>query len=192
MTNHESCATPSLATRSASAATNSGAPLLEPDAATACAAGGVIGGSAIGILPSNLPTFLFLLPTRFSLSATVVIFLSLVVICNQLLAMSSIVCSAAASRSRTPASKVDTNPNSAYECIGNPTSTTRPDDVLQVGLEEQCVPLKLEAVGQLERRLMSLHSAGGIRQLRAPLRILQIIAELPENDAEAGRIRQPP
>src|SRR5882757_5465136 len=57
MTNQESCATPSLATRSGSAATNKGAPLLAPDAATACAAGVIIGGSAVEILPSCLLMF---------------------------------------------------------------------------------------------------------------------------------------
>jgi hypothetical protein len=101
-------------------------------------------------------------------------------------------CSILSSAARTVcASKVDRNPNPAYECIGNPTGTTRAYDVLQVGLDEQCVPLKLESVGQLERRLVSLHSDGRIRQLRASLRFLQITAELPKNDAEAGRIRPP-
>ncbi len=38
---------------------------------------------------------------------------------------------------------------------------------------------------------MSLHSDGGIRLLRSPLRVLQIIAELPENDAAPGCIRPP-
>src|SRR6266478_2796218 len=101
-------------------------------------------------------------------------------------------CSILSSAARTVcASKVDRNPSAGHERVGNPTSTTGPDDVLQVGLEEQCVPEKLEAVGQLERRLVSLHSDGRIRQLRALLRFLQITAELPKNDAEAARIRRP-
>src|SRR5216684_3767953 len=104
--------------------------------------------------------------------------------------MCSTVCSADAPF-RYSCSKVDPYPEPGHECVGNPTSTTGPDDVLQVGLEAQCVPEKPEAVGQLERRLISLHSDGGIRLQRAPLRVLQIIAELPENDAEAAPVPRP-
>ena len=88
-------------------------------------------------------------------------------------------------------SKVDPYPDPAHECVGNLTSTTGPDDVLQVGLEDQCAPEKPEAVGQLERRLISLHSDGGIRLPRAPLRVLQIIAEVTGNDAEAAPVPRP-
>src|SRR5713226_10305802 len=88
-------------------------------------------------------------------------------------------------------SKVDSCPDSAHECVGELTGTTGPDDVLHVGLEDQCAPAKPEAVGKLERRLISLHSDGGIRLLRAPLRVLQIIAEVTVNDAEAAPVRRP-
>src|SRR5216683_568467 len=88
-------------------------------------------------------------------------------------------------------SKVDSYPDSAHECVGNLPSTTGPDDVLQVGLEDQCAPVKPEAVGKLERRLISLHSDGGIRLPRALLRVLQVIAELPENHAEAAPVPRP-
>src|SRR5260370_8000141 len=89
-------------------------------------------------------------------------------------------------------SKVDSCPEPAHECVGNLTSSTGPDDVLQVGLEDQSAPEKPEAVGQLERRFMSLHSDGGIRLLREQLRDLQIIAEVTGNDAEAASVRRPP
>src|SRR5229473_1770581 len=88
-------------------------------------------------------------------------------------------------------SKVDPCPDPAHDCVGNPTSTTGPDDVLQVGLEDQCAPEKPEAVGQLKRRLISPHSDGGIRLPRAPLRVLQIIAKVTGNHAEAAPVRRP-
>src|SRR6266849_1231500 len=88
-------------------------------------------------------------------------------------------------------SKVDSRSEPAHECVGNLTGSTGPDDVLQVGLEDQCTPEKPEAVGQLERRLMSLYSDGGIRLLREHLRDLQIIAEGTGNDAEAAPVRRP-
>src|SRR5260370_41513778 len=88
-------------------------------------------------------------------------------------------------------SKVDSRSEAAHECVGNLTGSTGPDDVLQVGLEDQCASEKPEAVGQLERRLMSLYSDGGIRLLREHLRDLQIIAEETGNDEEAGRVRRP-
>jgi len=74
-------------------------------------------------------------------------------------------------------SKVDSCPDSAHECVGELTSTTGPDDVLHVGLEDQCATAKPEAVGKLERRLISLHSDGRIRLRRAPQRVLQILGD---------------
>src|SRR5258708_8080370 len=88
-------------------------------------------------------------------------------------------------------SKVDSRSEPAHECVGNLTGSTGPDDVLQVGLEDQCASEKPEAVGQLERRLMSWYSEGGIRLLREHLRDLQIIAEGTGNDAEAAPVRRP-
>src|SRR6266852_5880274 len=88
-------------------------------------------------------------------------------------------------------SKVDPSPEPAHECVGNPASTTGPDDVLQVALKDQCALEKPEAVRPLERPLMSLHSDGGIRLLRAQLGVLQIIAEVTGNDAEAAPVRRP-
>src|SRR5258708_13053838 len=88
-------------------------------------------------------------------------------------------------------SKVDSRSEPAHECVGNLTGSSGPDDVLQVGLEDQCASEKPEAVGQLERRLMSLYSDGGIRLLREHLRDLQIIAEGTGNDAEAAPVRRP-
>src|SRR5260370_40983888 len=85
-------------------------------------------------------------------------------------------------------SKVDSCPNSANECVGNLTSTTRPGDVPQVGLEDQCATAKPEAVGKRKRPLISLHSDCGIRRLRAPLKVLQIIAQVAGNDAEAATV----
>src|SRR5258708_30550837 len=89
-------------------------------------------------------------------------------------------------------SKVDSRWEHVIECVGNLNGSTGPDDVLQVGLEDQCASEKPEAVGQLERRLMSLYSDGGIRLLREHLRDLQIIAEGTGNDAEAAPVRRPP
>src|SRR5260370_13591816 len=88
-------------------------------------------------------------------------------------------------------SKVDSRPEPAHECVGNLTSSTGPDDVLQVGLEDQSAPEKPEAVGQLERRFMSLHSDGGIRLLREQLRDLQIISEVTGNYTETTSVRRP-
>jgi hypothetical protein len=66
-------------------------------------------------------------------------------------------------------SKVDPCPEPAHECVRNPASTTWPDDVLQVGLKDQCGAEKPETVGRLERRFISLNSGGGISLRRAQM-----------------------
>src|SRR5207249_2279903 len=91
---------------------------------------------------------------------------------------------------RCAASKVGAHLKSSNECVGNPAGPARTDDVLQVGLEEDRVSAESEAVGQLQRDLVPLHSDGRIRQLRTPLRVLQVIAEATVRDAEAPDVRR--
>ena len=72
-------------------------------------------------------------------------------------------------RRQVDASKVDPRLKSGHERVGNAARTTRPDDVLEVGLEEHGPPAEPKPIGQLERGLIPLHSDGRIRLLRAPL-----------------------
>src|SRR5262245_18775674 len=89
---------------------------------------------------------------------------------------------------RCAGSKVDARLKSSDECVGDPAGPAGTDDVLQVGLEEERVSAESEAVGQLEGELVPLYADGRVRRPRAPLGILQVVAEAAVGEAEAGDV----
>src|SRR5207245_2055726 len=88
-------------------------------------------------------------------------------------------------------SKVDSDLKSGHEGVGNSPRPAGADDVLEVGLEEERVVAEPKPIGQLERHLVSLHSDGGPGLPRAPLRVLQIIAEVAVHDGDPTHVRRP-
>src|SRR5262249_3886167 len=66
-----------------------------------------------------------------------------------------------------------------------------PDDVLQVGLEEEGIPEKPQTIRPLQRHLIALHAHRWIELLGAPLRVVQLVAEVTVQNAEAPHIRRP-
>src|SRR4051794_10771342 len=65
------------------------------------------------------------------------------------------------------------------------------DDVLEVRLDEERAFLEVEAVGQLDRRLVVLHAGprGGL--LCLPLCVLEVLAKMAEHYPEPARIGRP-
>src|SRR5262245_16973254 len=88
-------------------------------------------------------------------------------------------------------SEVEAALEADHDSIGVLARPTRPDDVLQVGLEEEGIPEKPQAIGPLQRHLMALHADRWIELLRAPLRVLQVVAEVTVHHAEAPNVRRP-
>ena len=58
-----------------------------------------------------------------------------------------------------------------------------PMNELEVGLDEQGALAEVEAIGQLDDRLVILDAAGGTRQLSISLRAFQVFAEVTGCDA---------
>jgi len=92
---------------------------------------------------------------------------------------------------RYASAEVEAALEAEHDGIGVLARPTRPDDVLQVGLEEECIPEKPQAIGPLQRHLIPLHADRRIELLRAPLRVLQVVAEVTVHDAEAPHVRRP-
>src|SRR5262245_18648104 len=92
---------------------------------------------------------------------------------------------------RVHGSEVDAGLESGHEGVGNLARPTGPDDVLEVGLEEHGLPAEAKPIGQLERDLVPLDADGRIRRPRAPLSVLQVIAEATVHDAHASHVRRP-
>jgi DNA invertase Pin-like site-specific DNA recombinase len=88
-------------------------------------------------------------------------------------------------------SKVDPDLKPGDECVGNSSRSTRPDDVLQVGLEEQRLLMEPKPIRELEGHLVSLDSDTRTGLPGAPLGVLKIIAEVAVHDAEAADVRRP-
>src|SRR5262245_37060530 len=89
------------------------------------------------------------------------------------------------------ASKVDPHLKSGHEGVGNVASPTGPDDVLEVGLKEERVPIEPKPIRQLERDLVSLDADRRSQLPGALLGVLQVTAEVAVHDAEAADIRRP-
>src|SRR5262245_18365613 len=88
-------------------------------------------------------------------------------------------------------SKVDAHLKSGHKGVGNTARPARPDDVLEVGLEEERVPIEPKPIRQLERNLVSLDADRRAQQPRTLLRVLQVVAEVSVHDAEAADVRRP-
>src|SRR5262245_19427293 len=91
---------------------------------------------------------------------------------------------------RPAVSEVDAGLKPADQRVGEPAGAAGADDVLQVGLEEERGSAESEAVAQLDRDLVALHAHGGIQRPRAPLRVLQVIAEATVGDTDARDVRR--
>jgi len=75
-----------------------------------------------------------------------------------------------------------------HEGVRNPAGTAWSEDILQVGLEVERTPEQSKAVSQLHGCLVRLHSNTWIQLLRRPLRILQVIAKMTVDNAEADYV----
>src|ERR1043166_5334561 len=87
--------------------------------------------------------------------------------------------------------EVDADLGSEDERVGDAAGAAGPDDVLKVRLHVDRASGKSEAISQFHRCLVFLHSNCWIQHLRPLLRILQVLAEVTEDNAQAGHIHRP-
>src|SRR5262245_59400032 len=59
---------------------------------------------------------------------------------------------------RSAGSEVEAALEAHHKCVVVPARPTGPDDVLQVGLEEECILKKPQAISPLQRHLIVLHA----------------------------------
>src|SRR5262252_6560928 len=85
-------------------------------------------------------------------------------------------------------SEINGNLSPEHEGVGNPAGTARPEDILQVGLDVERALAQSQAISQLQHRLVRLHSNTWIQLLRPPLGILQVIAKMTVDDAQADYV----
>ena len=85
-------------------------------------------------------------------------------------------------------SEIDPNLSTEHECVRNPARTAWPEDILQVGLEVERTLEQSQAVSQLHGCLVRLHSNIWIQLLRPPLKVLQVIAKMTVDNAQADNI----
>ena len=85
-------------------------------------------------------------------------------------------------------SEINGNLSTEHEGVRNPAGTARPEDVLQVGLDVERTLEQSQAVSELQHRLVRLYSNIWIQLLRPPLRILQVIAKMTVDDAQANYV----
>src|SRR5262245_49156325 len=78
------------------------------------------------------------------------------------------------------------------EGVRNPAGAARPEDILQIGLDIERTLEQSQAVSQLQHRLLRLHSNSWIQLLRPPLRILQVIAKMTVDHAQADYVSRTP
>jgi hypothetical protein len=98
-------------------------------------------------------------------------------------------------------SEVEAALETDHEGVGVLARPTWSDDVLHVRLQEEGISEKPKAIGPLQRALIALHSNRWIQLLGAPLRVLQVVAEVPKTmpkpptsvgrDPETPRTRTP-
>src|SRR5262245_54777763 len=88
-------------------------------------------------------------------------------------------------------SKVEPHLKSRDERVGNVARPAWPDDVLEVGLEEERVLIEPKPIRQLERNLVSLDADRRAQLPSTPLGVLQIVAEVSVHDAETADVRRP-
>src|SRR5262249_3586916 len=85
-------------------------------------------------------------------------------------------------------SEINRGLSTEYEGVGNPAGAARPEDILQVGLDVERALEQSQAISQLQHRLVRLHSNTWIQLFRPPLRILQVIAKMTIDDAQADYV----
>src|SRR5215468_8162081 len=87
-------------------------------------------------------------------------------------------------------SEINGKLSAEHEGVRNPAGTARPEDILQVGLDVERTLEQSYAVSQLHHRLVRLHSNSWIQLLRPPLKILQVIAKMTVDNAQADYVSQ--
>jgi hypothetical protein len=85
-------------------------------------------------------------------------------------------------------SEINRDLSTEHEGVRNPVGTARPEDMLQVGLDVEGTLEQSQAVSKLKYRLVRLHSNIWIQLLRPPLKILQVIAKLTVDNAQADYV----
>ena len=85
-------------------------------------------------------------------------------------------------------SEIDANLSAKDERVWNPAGAARTEDILQVRLEVERALEQSQAVSQLNHRLVRLHSDIWIQLLRSPLKILQVIAKMTVDNAQADYV----
>src|SRR5262245_21402172 len=85
-------------------------------------------------------------------------------------------------------SEINGDLSTEHEGVRNPAGTARLEDILQVGLDVERTLEQSQAVSQLKHRLVRLHSNSWIQLLRPPLKILQIIAKMTVDNAQADNV----
>src|SRR5262245_27354077 len=85
-------------------------------------------------------------------------------------------------------SEINGDWNTEHEGVRTPAGSARPEDILQVGLDVERPLEQSQPVSQLQHRLVRLHSNIWIQLLRPPLKILQIIAKMTVDNAQADYV----
>src|SRR6266496_6207153 len=85
-------------------------------------------------------------------------------------------------------SESDANLSTKDERVWNPAGAARPEDILQVRLEVERALEQSQAVSQLHYRLLRLHSNTWIQLLRPLLKILQVVAKMAVDNAQADHV----
>ena len=85
-------------------------------------------------------------------------------------------------------SEINGDLSTEHEGVRNPAGTARPEDILQVGLDIERTLEQSQAIGQLQHRLVRLHSNSWIQLLRPLLRVLQVIAKMTVDNAQADYV----
>src|SRR5215831_15604018 len=85
-------------------------------------------------------------------------------------------------------SEINGDLSTEHKGVRNPAGTARLEDILQVGLDVERTIEQSQAVSKLQHRLVRLYSNIWIQLLRPPLRILQVIAKMTVNNAQANYV----
>ena len=85
-------------------------------------------------------------------------------------------------------SEIDANLSTKDERVCNPAGAVRTEDILQVRLKVERALEQSQAVSELHHRLVRLQSNIWIQLLRPPLKILQVIAKMTVDNAQADYV----
>ena len=87
--------------------------------------------------------------------------------------------------------EVDADLGADHEGVGDVPGTARPDNVLQVGLNEVCPVAKTKVVNPLQHCFLILDANRRIQLLGEPFGAAQVSAELAVIDSKAGHVPRP-